>query len=283
MRGFVLKNPARKKQRVVNKVIIQLILIGVTLTVLFPLLVIISSAFKNEGEIFDFPMSIIPQNIILDNFKQLLVSFPLYIFNSVKVTLLIVIIQMFTATTGAYAFAKLKWKGREVLFLIYICSMMIPVQVQIIPQFIIIRNMGLYDTHLSLILLGSFSAFGTFLVKQYFMTIPDSFIEAAKIDGAHDFYIFYKIMLPLAKPALAAQVIFSFRYFWNDFFTPMIFITSDHLKTIPLGIANFTREYVTYYGPKMAACLLSIIPVMIIFFAAQSHFVEGVSSSGLKG
>lgn len=259
------------------------LLILIAALILFPLLFILSSSFKNESEIFTFPYRFVPQKPTLGNFAKLMEHFPRYILNSVKVTAIIVIVQVITATTGGYAFAKLYWPGRDLLFLLYIGSIMIPLHSIIIPQFILIRNLGLYDTHLGLVLVSVFTAFGTFLVKQFFMTIPDSLLEAARIDGATEFRIFSSIMFPLSKPVVATLVIFSFRYFWNDFFTPLIYITSPELKTLPLGMADFVSEYYTYHGPQMAASLISIIPVMIVFFAAQKYFVTGIVSSGIKG
>jgi multiple sugar transport system permease protein len=243
----------------------------------------LSSAFKPDSQIYDFPMRIIPKTPTIDNFSQLANRFPLYTWNSIKLTVIIVIVQLITATTGAYAFSKLRWKGRELVFIFYVVSIMIPIQSIIIPQFLIIRNLGLYNTHLALILTGAFTAFGTFLIRQYFMTIPDSYVEAAHIDGANDFVIFFRIMLPLAKPVFATQVIFAFRYFWNDFFAPLIYITNQNLKTLPLGMSDFATEFYVYKGPQMAASFISIIPVMIIFFSAQKYFVEGVAATGLKG
>lgn len=251
--------------------------------VIAPLIVMLSSAFKTDSEIYDFPMSIIPNVPTIDNFVQLLNRFPLYIWNSIKLTVIIVLVQLVTASTGAFAFSKLQWKGRDFLFMLYVVSIMIPLQSIIIPQFLIIRNMGLYNTHLALVLTGAFTAFGTFLIRQFFMTIPDSLIEAAHIDGANDFLIFFKVMLPLSKPVFATQVIFAFRFFWNDFFAPLIYITSPNLKTLPLGMSDFATEFYVYRGPQMAASFISIIPVMIIFLAAQKYFVEGVSATGLKG
>ena len=248
-----------------------------------PLVVMISNAFKIDSEIYDFPMQIIPKTPTLENFFQLADRFPLYVWNSVKLTFIIVFVQLITAATGAYAFSKLQWKGRNIIFMFYIASIMVPVHSIIIPQFLIIRNMGLYNTHMALILTGAFTAFGTFLIKQYFMTIPGSFSEAAYIDGANDFIIFFRIVLPLSKPVFATQIILSFRYFWNDFFSPLIYITSQRLKTLPLGMSDFTNEFYTYKGPQMAASFISIIPVMIIFLAAQKYFVQGVASTGLKG
>ncbi len=284
--------PKIDRVHLISKISIGLILVLVSLLIFLPLLIMISAAFKNEIEIFDYPIHIIPKQATLANFTRLffdtagklnLNSFPIYIFNSVKITSIIMVIQLFTSTTAAYAFSKLKWKGRDVLFLIYVSSIMIPAQIVIIPQFIMVRTLGMYNTHLALILLGSFTAFGTFLVKQYFMTISDSLLEAARIDGANEFYIYYKIMLPLSKPILAVQVIFSFRYFWNDFFVPMIYLSDASLKTVPLGMADFVTEYFTYYGPQMAACMISIMPVVIIFLFTQKYFVEGIASGSLKG
>lgn len=270
----------RAKAEFGRHILLHVGLILTSLLIILPLLVMISSAFKNEVEIFAYPISLLPRPFRLINFSRL-TMFPLYILNSIKVTLGIAIIQLFTATTAAYAFAKLNWKGKEFLFLLYIGSMMIPVQAIIIPQFIIVRKLGLYDSHFALISIASFTAFGTFLLKQYFMTIPDSLLEAARIDGASELYIFTRIMLPLSKPALVVLVVFSFRYFWNDFFTPMIYLASDRLKTIPLGMSDFATQYMVYYGPQMAACVISVIPVLIIFVVAQKYFVEGIASGAI--
>ena len=265
------------------KILRTIFLLIMCFIVFAPLVVMLSSSFKTDSEIYDFPMTIIPEKPTMENFGQLMNRFPLYIWNSIKLTVIIVVVQLITSTTGAYAFSKLNWKGRDFLFMLYVVSIMIPMQSIIIPQFLIIRNMGLYNTHLALILTGAFTAFGTFLIKQYFMTIPDSYVEAAHIDGANDFVIFMRVVVPLAKPVFATQIIFAFRFFWNDFFAPLIYITSPHLKTLPLGMSDFASEFYVYRGPQMAASLISIIPVMIIFLAAQKYFVEGVAATGIKG
>jgi len=267
----------------VGKITLYILLLFTAFLILMPLVVVASTAFKPDDQIYEFPMRIIPRTPTLENFGKLAQNFPRYIWNSCKLTFWIVLVQLLTATTGAYAFSKLRWRGRDFLFLLYILSMMVPIQAIIIPQFLIIRNLGLYDNHWALVLTGSFTAFGTFLIKQYFMTIPDSYLEAARIDGASEYTIFFRIMLPLAKPVLATQVIFSFRYFWNDFFAPLIYLNSQHLKTLPLGMADFATETYTYVGPQMAASFISIVPVMLIFLFAQRYFVEGVAAVGVKG
>lgn len=269
--------------RALERGLSYLILVLTCLIVLFPLAVIVSSSFKTEREIFSFPMTIIPNEPILDNFEALLDRFPLYILNSLKVTTLITVIQVLTATSAGYAFSKLKWRGREFVFLLYISSIMIPFQVYIIPQFIIIRVLGLYDTHLALILVSSFTAFGTFLARQFFLTIPDSYIEAAKISGVNHFQIYRMIMLPLSTPVVATLAVLSFRYWWNDLFTALIYITSQDLKTLPLGLADFVSEYDVYYGPQMAASLIAIVPVIVIYVFAQRYIVSGVVATGIKG
>ncbi|PIE04254.1 MAG: sugar ABC transporter ATP-binding protein [Spirochaetales bacterium] len=281
-----MKLSKNRSTEFLKRFIIWVLLLLTAFAVIGPIVVIVSSAFKTEEEIFSFPMSLIPNNPIIENFRSLntdTVHFPLYIANSFKLTTIIVSIQVVTATMGGYAFAKLRWKGRDFVFLLFIASIMIPIQVYIIPQFIIVRSLGLYDTHLALILISVFTAFGTFMVKQFFMTIPDSLLESARIDGAHEIAIFSRIMLPLSKPVLATVIIFSFRFFWNDFFGPLIFLSSPEKKTLPLGLSDFATEYFTWYGPQMAASLIAIIPVMIVFIAAQKYIIRGVIASGLKG
>jgi multiple sugar transport system permease protein len=264
-------------------VLVYVFLVAETLMVIFPVALMVSSSFKNEMEILSYPIKFIPEKPILNNYLQLWENFPRYIMNSFKVTIIIVIAQFITSATGGYAFAKLRWKGRDTIFLLYIVALMIPIQVYIIPQFMLIRRIGLYDSHMGLVLVSTFSAVGTFLFRQFFLTIPDSLIESAKLDGATHFQIFTRIILPLSKPVIATQVVLAFRWFWNDFFAPMIYLTSDRLKTLPLGLGDFALQYYTYYGPQMAASVLSVIPVMILFFVAQRYIVQGFAASGIKG
>lgn len=260
-----------------------LVLLAAALAVLGPLVIVATSSFKTEGEIFSYPMTLFPREPVLKNFLALEAHFPLYIWNSVKVTTSIVVLQFVTATTGAYAFSKLTWKFRDTLFILYIASIMIPIQSIIIPQFIIVRNLGLYNSHAAVVLVSAFTAFGVFLCRQFFLTIPDSLLEAARIDGASEYRIFGQVVLPLSTPVVVTVIIFSFRYFWNDFFTPLIYLTSQSLKTLPLGMADFVDQYNIAYGPQMAAALISIIPVLAVFLVGQRYFVQGVVATGIKG
>ncbi len=272
----------RSKQLILN-ILKYILLIFVAVLMLLPLVVVLSSAFKMETEIFEFPFHFIPRNPVTINFSQLAENFPTYTLNSVKVTAITTIVQLITASTGAYVFSKIEWKGRNFIFMLYVMSMMIPSQAVTIPQFLIIRKMGLFDTHTAIVLLGAFTAVGTFLIRQTMLSIPATYNEAARIDGAGEWTIFLRIILPQTKAVLVTQTIFSFRYFWNDFYTPLIYIISPELKTLPLGMSDFASQQYVYYGPQMAAALISIIPVLIIFLFGQRYFIQGVSAAGIKG
>lgn len=272
-----------KNQKQIKSILKYIVLIFFALITLIPLLITVSSSLKNESELFDFPFRFIPKDMSTNNFAQLLSKFPHYIWNSTKLTFTIVVVQVITASTAAYVFCKIKWTGRDIIFGIYLASMMIPGQAVMIPQFLIIRKLGLYDTHLALVLLGAFTAFGTFLIRQFMMSIPMTYNEAARIDGAKEWTIFLSLILPMSKAVIVTQIIFSFRFFWNDFFTPLIYITSPELKTLPLGMTDFIREQYVYWGPQLAAALISIVPVLIVFLFGQKYFIQGVASSGLKG
>lgn len=280
---MLFKMDTIQRKKIVRHIISYIILAVFCFLILYPLVIIVSSSFKTEKEIFSYPISIIPENITFKNFSSLMENFPIYIFNSFKVTISITVIQLLTATTAGYALAKLKWRGRSLIFFLYVSSIMIPFQVYIIPQFIIVKYLHLYDTHLALILVSSFTAFGTFLVRQFFMTIPDSYVEAAKINGANHFYIYLQIVLPLSKPVLATLTVLSFRFWWNDLFTALIYIITKERKTLPLGLADFVSEYDVYYGPQMAASLIAIIPVVVVFIFAQKYIVQGIVGTGIKG
>lgn len=266
----------------IRRIFKGIILLITAAAVTVPVYIIFTGAFKNETDIFEVPLAPWTDGSGFFNFRRLN-RFPLYIWNSIKVTLLSTAVQLISASTSAYAFSKLKWRGRDFLFVLYLASMMIPVQVIIIPQFIIIRKLGLYDTHAALVLVGSFTALGTFLIKQFFTTLPDSLVESARIDGAREWSIFLIIVMPLAKTVLATVLIFSFRSFWNEFFSALIYLSSSELKTLPLSMTEFVTEYMVYFGPQLAAAMISIIPVMLLFFMLQRYFIQGIASSGIKG
>lgn len=268
-----------------GRVVTYAILISLALLMLLPFLWMISASLKMDKDVFRYPIEWVPAIPQWSNYIAIWTRIPFLTFfaNTLKLTVTITLLQVFTSSFAAYAFAKLHFPGRDLLFLAYIGSIAIPWQVYMVPQFIMMRQLGLVDNHASLILLQAFSAFGVFLLRQFFVSIPDEILDAARIDGMSEYGIYFRIMLPLSKPALATLTIFTSVAVWNDFMGPLIYLTSQHLKTIQLGLRMFIQQYSADYALIMAAALVSLIPVVILFLALQRFFVEGIATTGVKG
>lgn len=267
-----------------NLIVYLLLIIG-ALTMLLPFLWMLSSSLKYNQEIFASPMRWIPESFRWSNYQEVWTRIPLatYYINTLKLTVIITAIQVITCSFAAFSFSKLNYPGRDKIFLLYLSTLMIPWHAIMIPQFIIVKNMGLYDTHLSLILLTAFNAFGVFLLRQNMLSIPSELSEAAKIDGCSEFGIYWRIIMPLTKAGLATLVIFTFTSTWNDYMGPLLYLDDDKLKTIQLGLAVFRNQYSTEYGLVMAGTVSSIIPIVIVYIFSQKYIIEGVASTGLKG
>lgn len=261
------------------------LLIVTVLFMLVPYVWMLSSSLKLNKDVFVFPMQWIPENPRWVNFVDIWTRIPLgrFIYNTAKLSVIVTILQLLTSSFAAYAFSKLRFRGRNTLFLGYIATIAIPWQAYMVPQFILMRYMGLNNTHLAIIFLQAFSAFGVFLMRQFYQGIPDELCEAARIDGLSEYGIWARIMLPLSKPALSTLTIFTFVSTWNDFLGPMIYLTKTELKTIQIGLRMFISQYSAEYGLIMAASVVSIIPVLIVFLTLQRYFVQGVAASGIKG
>jgi multiple sugar transport system permease protein len=269
----------------VARLVLYAILITVAFFMLLPFFWMLSASLKLDRDVFAFPIQWIPAEPRWSNYQTIWTRIPFLTFfaNTFKLTTIITLLQLATSSFAAYAFAKLEFKGRDVLFLGYIASIAIPWQVYMVPQFIMMRQMGLVNNHLSLILLQAFTAFGVFLLRQFFISIPDEILDAARIDGMSEYGIYFRIMLPLSKPALATLTIFSAVFVWNDFMGPLIYLTKTDLKTIQLGLRMFIQQYAADYALIMAAALVSLIPVIVLFLAFQRFFVEGIGTTGIKG
>ena len=269
----------------VLKVLLYVFLIVMAAIMLLPFLWMLSASLKQDRDVFTFPIKWIPENPDWANYSRIWTQIPLltYILNTVKLTIIVTLLQLFTSSFAAYAFAKLRFKGRNALFLGYVATIAVPWQAYMVPQFMMLRSMGLNNTHLAIIILQAFSAFGVFMMKQFYEGIPTELCEAARIDGMTEYGIYAKIMLPLAKPSLSTLTIFTFVNTWNDFLGPYIYLTRDNLKTIQLGLRSFIGQYSSEYGLIMAGSVVTMIPVIAVFLALQKYFVEGVASSGLKG
>lgn len=226
-----------------------------------------------------------PANFSLVNyiytFEQ--VPFGRYYINSIIVTVTVTILQITIASLAAFAFARLRFRGREALFLLYLSTLMIPFPVTLIPNFLIIKNLGWYDTLIALIVPGLFSVFSTFLLRQYYRGIPIDLDEAARMDGASSLRIWSQVIVPLSGPVLATLAIFVFQGTWNEFLWPLVVTTSDNVRTIPVGLAAFVGQYSTAWGPLMAGSVIALLPVLIIYVLGQNWFVKGITLSGMGG
>jgi multiple sugar transport system permease protein len=265
--------------------ILYALLILCALAMLLPFVWMISASLKLDKDVFTFPIEWIPSNPRWENYLEIWTTIPLgtFIRNTAKLTVIVTFLQLLTSSFAAYAFAKLEFKGRDLLFLGYVATIAMPWQVYMVPQFIMMRSFGLNNTHLAIIFLQAFSAFGVFLMKQFYMSVPDELCEAARIDGMSEYRIWAQIMLPLSKPALSTLTIFTFVNTWNDFLGPLLYLTRMELKTVQIGLRMFISQYSSEYGLIMAASVVALIPVVIVFLSLQKFFVPGVATAGLKG
>ena len=242
------------------------------------------TSFKELSEILVYPPKWIPGKFITDNFVSAFQSAPFgrYYFNSIFVAATVTVGQIITCSMAAFAFARLRFRGRDVLFYLFLGTMMIPGQVVMIPSFMVLHWLGWIDTYAALIVPGLASAFGTFLLRQFFLTIPRDLEDAARIDGCNRFGVLWRIILPLSKPALATLAIFTFMGVFNDFLWALVVVSSDEMRTVQLGLAIFRDRYQTDWGQLMAASVTATLPILMVFFFAQKYFIKGITLSGLK-
>lgn len=273
-----------KRKQLIVKIVAHLVLLLGAITMLVPFIWMLSSSVKSLGEVFVFPPTLFGEKIVWENYTKISSRFDYlaYFLNSVKVSAWVVIFQVFTSATAGYVFAKLNFKGRDRIFTLYLATMMIPFHVTVITNFLQMSMYGLVNTLWSLMLPASVSAFGTFLMRQFFVTVPNELIEAAKIDGCNPFKTFLQICFPMAKPTIATLSIFCFMNVWNDYFTPLIYINDSRKYTLPLGLASMKGMYSTDWPVLMAASVISVLPVLIAFLFAQDAFVKGVMMTGMK-
>ena len=288
MASLIQKNSSgRREQGIAYYVFVYVLLIGLGALFLLPLLWMLTSSLKPEGAGIRFPPEFIPKTITWSNYPKIfsLIPFHLFFRNSVFVSTVSVIGELLSSSLVAFAFARLRFPGKNGLFLVLLSTMMLPGVVVLVPTFILWRNLGLVNTFAPLTV-GSFfaPAFSVFLLRQFFLTINLELDEAAKVDGASEFRIYWQIILPLAKPALATIAIFSFLASWNDFLGPLIYLSDSNLYTLAIGV-NYLRNFrgggeLAY---QMAAATLFVLPCVILYYIAQRYMVEGIVTTGLKG
>ncbi|MBI4810691.1 MAG: carbohydrate ABC transporter permease [Ignavibacteriales bacterium] len=262
-----------------------LVLVLLALSMLIPFLWMISTSLMNELEVYQFPPKFLPSTWKWSNFIEAMTLQPFgrFFLNTLIVAFASVAGQLLFCSMAAYAFARLRFKGRDKLFSLYLATMMIPAIVTIIPAFLIINMFGWMNTYWALFTPTVSSVWGIFLLRQFFQTIPRDLEDAARVDGASEFTIFWKIILPLSKPALATLAIFAFMGSWKDFLWPLIVTNRMDMRTVEVGIANFSSLYSTDWPHQMAAAVVVMLPIVIVFFIAQKYFVRGITLTGMKG
>ncbi|MDR0923999.1 MAG: carbohydrate ABC transporter permease [Hungatella sp.] len=274
-----------KKKSLKIALTVFILLIGLASN--FPFLFMISSSFKVSGEVMKFPWHLIPENPTLMNFQALLTNgiynFQKWYLNTVVMTALTIVIKIFFVSFTAYGFARIKFKGKDAIFLILLSAMMIPSDIMILPRYMIFKNLHILDTMWSLILPSCVDVYFVFLLRQSFVSIPDSLSEAAKIDGCGHLRIYWQIIFPLAKPAIATMALFSFTWSWNDYMGPYLYISTMDKQMLSVGVKLFSSGLIQDYGSQMAAATAVLLPILVAFLFCQKFFIEGVASSGVKG
>ncbi|RKL66921.1 sugar ABC transporter ATP-binding protein [Salipaludibacillus neizhouensis] len=266
------------------KIIITVFMFIVGIIFLLPFIWMLSASLKPEIEVFAYPIQWLPSEWRWGNYVEVWSGqFPLYYWNSIKVTVATTLISVIVSTMAAYGFSKIEFAGKNIIFLLVLATFMIPAQAILVPQFMLYMYLDLFDTHLGLILLNSFSVLGTFMLRQFFVGIHDDYIASAKIDGAGHFLIFRKVAIPLVLPAISTYGILRFIWTWNDYQGPLIFLRSDHLTTVQLGISKFSSMSGEFYSLIMAGTVSAILPLLIIFFIGQKYVIEGIAMGGVKG
>jgi multiple sugar transport system permease protein len=264
---------------------LYVLLVAIAVVMLFPFAWMVSTSLTSDAQLFVTPPQLVPSPVVAGNYTRVADAFPIGAFlrNSLIVASVSTTLQLATCAMGAYAFARLRFRGRDALFLLYLATLMVPLQVIIVPLFIEMRFLGFVNTYPGLILPGIASAFGTFLLRQAFLSLPRETEEAAFLDGASHWTVFRRIVVPLSGPALATFGIFAFMASWNSFLWPLIVTNSLDLMTLPVGLSNLQGRYSTAWNLVMAGATISVIPILIVYLVAQRHVIRGVALSGLKG
>jgi len=275
----------QKSSRLFKDIIFHIIVYSLALVTIAPFIWMLLTSVKDIGDIFIYPPKWLPSKLHFENFSRAFQAAPFgrYYLNSIFVAVSVTLGQLFTCSMAAYAFARLQFKGRDILFYVFLGTMMIPYQVTMIPSFMVLYWLGWVDSYKAMIVPGLASAFGTFLLRQFFLTIPKELEEAAYIDGCSKFRVLWQIIIPLSKPALATLAIFTFMGTFNDFIWALIVVNSEHLRTVQLGLAVFRDRYVTDWDLLMAGSVMATLPILIVFFFAQKYFIKGITLSGIKG
>lgn len=278
------KGLGKTAKKVIGNSVIYLIMIIVAIIMIIPFVWMVSTSFKEMGQVLIFPPQWIPDPFVWQNYSDAwtAANFSLFFRNSAIVTILTTIGQLVTCSLAAFAFARLRFRGRDTIFLIYLATMMVPIQVTLIPLYLLMKEFDWINTFAGLIVPGIFSAYGTFMLRQFYMGIPKSLDESAIIDGCGYFRIYWQIVLPLSKAALATQAVFCFMWQWNNLLWPLVMSNTDEVRTLTVGLQLFKGQYSVAWNLLMAGSVISVIPILILYVFLQKYFVEGIAVTGMK-
>lgn len=291
----VQTQPGKKSYRVrrmAMRILFTVIIGALSLTMIVPFLWMLSASMKLPLDVMELPIKWIPDYFYLENYKIVWnigdsaprdYHFALSYWNSIKIAVINLCGSVLTSTLAGYSFAKIKFRGRNAVFFLYLATMMIPSQVTLIPKFAIFDKLGIMGTHLTMILPGLITITGTFFMRQFFMQVPDELRESAYIDGASEFRIWAQIMVPIAKPGMASLAMIVFLWNWNNYLEALVFLANWRLYTIPIALTNFIEESVTQYNLVMAASSSALLPVFVVFLLGQRFFVKGLMAGAVKG
>ncbi|MGQ9457837.1 MAG: carbohydrate ABC transporter permease [Anaerolineae bacterium] len=268
-----------------TRLLAHAVLLAGSLVMLVPFLWMVSTSLKAPGQVFTDPPQWIPRPLMWQNYWEAVSIMPFgrFFLNSLIQSSGVTVLQLLTSSLAAFAFARLRSRGRDTLFLLYLATLMIPFPVTLIPNFLVIRFLGWVDTFRALILPPSFSPFSTFLLRQFFLTIPLDLDDAARIDGASSLDLWWRIALPLSKPALATLAIFTFMGQWNDFLWPLVVTQSLEMRTLPVGLSSFQSRYAIQWHLLMAGSTIALLPVLALFVVGQRYFIQGITLTGMGG
>jgi len=275
----------RRQRRLILHIIVHLILWGGLVLILIPLAWTLSTSLKSPGEVFIFPPTWLPERIIWGNYAEAVTAIPFfqYLSNTLLITGLSIVGKVISVTLVAFSFARLRWWGRDFFFIVMLATMMLPPHITLIPQFILFKNLNWIDTFLPLIVPTFFGGpWLTFLVRQFLLTLPRDLDDAARIDGCSSWGVYWRIIMPMAKPAVLIVIIFTFNNVWNEFLLPLIYLQSSANFTLALGLRMFQGEASTSWNLLMAASLLTMLPVLLLFFFSQKYFIQGIVFTGVK-
>ncbi|MFZ3591074.1 carbohydrate ABC transporter permease [Bacillus sp. DJP31] len=275
----------KKKSFSIGKAFLYTVLVIYAIITIIPFLWALSSSFKTLEEIVSGAISFIPQNFTLDNYKQIFIKqelFPRWLFNSLFIGISITLLNLLFNSMAGYALARIHFIGVKSIFIVILAVLMIPGQVTLIPNYLILKSLGWLDTYQAMIVPGAINATFIFMMRQFFINFPKELEEAAELDGLSKFGTFFRVVLPLARPALAAQAIFVFMGAWNEFMKPLIIMSSPEMFTLPLGLNSFKGQYISYWNYIMAASMVFTLPVLILYGFFNRYFIKGISFTGGK-